>query len=120
MPPGRQPLVRRRPSRPPRGRRRSGLIRPGRRPRARGRLYHAAMTLDQRPGLPLQLVGDGLVVTCLDGEERPYLNLDAAASTNALPAVARRVAEFLPWYSSGHRGAGDKSRQATDAYEQPR
>jgi selenocysteine lyase/cysteine desulfurase len=78
------------------------------------------MTLDQRPGLPLQLVGDGMVVPCLDGEERPYLNLDAAASTNALPAVARRVAEFLPWYSSVHRGAGYKSRQATDAYEQAR
>jgi len=63
------------------------------------------------------LVGDGLVVPCLDGTARPYVNLDNAASTNALPEVAARVADFLPWYSSVHRGAGYKSRQATDAYE---
>ena len=69
---------------------------------------------------PVRLVGDGLPVPCLDGEQRPYLNLDAAASTNALPAVAERVHEFLPWYSSVHRGAGYKSQQATAAYEQAR
>ena len=69
---------------------------------------------------PLPLVGDGLAVPCLDGHERPYLNLDAAASTNALPSVARRVHEFLPWYSSVHRGAGYKSQQATAAYEAAR
>ena len=69
---------------------------------------------------PVELVGDGLSVPCLDGEQRPYLNLDTAASTNALPAVAERVREFLPWYSSVHRGAGYKSQQATAAYEQAR
>lgn len=66
---------------------------------------------------PLGLVGDGLSVPCVDGSERPYLNLDAAASTAALTGVARRVQDFLPWYSSVHRGAGYKSRQATEAYE---
>ncbi len=71
-------------------------------------------------GPPVPLVGDGLSVPCVDGVERPYLNLDAAASTNALPSVARSVHEFLPWYSSVHRGAGYKSRQATAAYEQAR
>jgi selenocysteine lyase/cysteine desulfurase len=50
----------------------------------------------------------------------PYLNLDAAASTNALPVVADRVQEFLPWYSSVHRGVGYKSRRATAAYEEAR
>jgi selenocysteine lyase/cysteine desulfurase len=30
------------------------------------------------------------------------------------------VQAFLPWYSSVHRGAGFKSRQATDAYEEAR
>ncbi len=70
--------------------------------------------------LPAELVGDNLPVPCVDGQERPYLNLDAAASTNALPAVARRVEEFLPWYSSVHLGAGYKSRQATGAYEHAR
>jgi selenocysteine lyase/cysteine desulfurase len=70
--------------------------------------------------LDIELVGDGLAVPCLDGVERPYLNLDAAASTGALPAVAARVAEFLPWYSSVHRGAGYKSQVATAAYEDAR
>jgi selenocysteine lyase/cysteine desulfurase len=71
-------------------------------------------------GVDIELVGDGLPVPCLNGAERPYLNLDAAASTSALPAVAERVAEFLPWYSSVHRGAGYKSQLATAAYEDAR
>ena len=66
------------------------------------------------------LVGDGLPVPCVDGHERPYLSLDAAASTSALPAVAQAVHEFLPWYSSVHRGAGDKSQRSTAAYEAAR
>ena len=37
-----------------------------------------------------ELVGDGALVPCVDGEERPYLSLDAAASTAALPSVAAR------------------------------
>ncbi len=67
--------------------------------------------------VPVALVGDGLMVPCVTAETRPYLNLDAAASTTALPAVAERVQDFLPWYSSVHRGAGYKSRLATAAYE---
>jgi selenocysteine lyase/cysteine desulfurase len=72
------------------------------------------------PRVPVALVGDGVPVPCVDGQERPYLNLDAAASTGALPAVARAVTEFVPWYSSVHRGAGYKSRVATAAYEAAR
>ena len=34
--------------------------------------------------------------------------------------VADAVTEFLPWYSSVHRGAGYKSRRATAAYEEAR
>lgn len=70
--------------------------------------------------LPVQLVGDELTVPCVDGTEQRYLSLDAAASTPALPAVADRVATFLPWYSSVHRGAGYKSQMATAAYEEAR
>ena len=70
--------------------------------------------------LPIGLVGDHELVPCVDGIARPYLNLDSAASTSALPAVARRVEEFLPSYSSVHRGAGFRSRHATAAYEQAR
>jgi selenocysteine lyase/cysteine desulfurase len=67
-----------------------------------------------------RLVGAGLAVPCLDGTDRPYRDLDCAASTPALQVVADRVAEFLPWYSSVHRGAGYKSRLATAGYEAAR
>jgi selenocysteine lyase/cysteine desulfurase len=67
--------------------------------------------------LPVELVGDAVDAPCVDGVARRYLNLDSAASTSALPLVASRVQEFLPWYSSVHRGAGYKSRTATNAYE---
>jgi selenocysteine lyase/cysteine desulfurase len=70
--------------------------------------------------LGIRLVGDGLLVPCVDGIERPYVNLDAAASTGALPEVATEVADFLPWYSSVHRGTGFKSQRATMAHEQAR
>jgi selenocysteine lyase/cysteine desulfurase len=68
----------------------------------------------------VRLVGDDLTVPCVDGLERRYISFDAAASTPALPAVAQRVQEFVPWYSSVHRGAGWKSQHATAAYEDAR
>ena len=70
-----------------------------------------------RPVPPISLVGDGALVPCVDGQDRPYLSCDAAASTPALPAVVAAVEGFLPWYSSVHRGAGYKSQRATEAYE---
>jgi selenocysteine lyase/cysteine desulfurase len=68
----------------------------------------------------LDLVGAGLRVPCLDGIERPYVDLDCAASTPAAAAVAAKVSWLLPRYSSVHRGAGFKSRASTDAYEAAR
>lgn len=70
--------------------------------------------------LGVRLVGDDLSAPCIDGRERTYLSLDAAASTSALPAVADRIADFMPRYSSVHRGAGWKSQLATAAYEEAR
>src|SRR5665213_1858095 len=67
-----------------------------------------------------RLVVSGQVVPYLDGVERVAVELDQAASTQALPAAADRVAQFLPWYSSVHRGAGYRSRRATAAYEDAR
>ena len=66
------------------------------------------------------LVGTGQMVPCLDGIDRPAIELDQAASTQAHPDAAARVQEFLPWYSSVHRGAGYRSRHATAAYEEAR
>jgi len=65
-------------------------------------------------------MGDDLLVPCVDGTERRYVNLDAAASTSALPSVMAAVEQFVPMYSSVHRGAGYKSRLATAAYESAR
>ncbi len=73
------------------------------------------------PADPLaDLVGSGQRVPCLDGVDRQAVELDQAASTQALPGAAQRVNEFLPWYSSVHRGAGFRSRHATAAYEEAR
>ena len=69
---------------------------------------------------PARLVGDDIVVPCVDGAERRYVGLDSAASTGALEAVTAAVERFLPVYSSVHRGAGYKSRLATAAYESAR
>jgi len=69
---------------------------------------------------PVPLVGDGIPMACADGTERPYLSLDAAASTAALGPVLARVEEFIPWYSGVHRGAGQKAQVAASAYEDAR
>jgi selenocysteine lyase/cysteine desulfurase len=70
--------------------------------------------------LPVGLVGEDIEVRCADGAMRRYVSFDAAASTAALPSVLDRVNEFLPWYSSIHRGAGYKSQRSTAAYEDAR
>jgi selenocysteine lyase/cysteine desulfurase len=65
-------------------------------------------------------VGDDVQAPCVDGIERRYVNLDTAASTSAFPEVLTAVEHFVPTYSSVHRGAGYKSRVATEAYEAAR
>ena len=67
-----------------------------------------------------RLVGQDLEVQLASGEARTYVNLDMAASTPAMEAVAEAVIEFLPWYSSVHRGAGFASQVSTRAYEAAR
>lgn len=68
----------------------------------------------------VRAVGAGVRLPCLDGVERPYVDLDGAASTPASVAVSAAVDAFLPSYSSVHRGAGYKSRLSTTAYEAAR
>lgn len=45
------------------------------------------------------------------------MNLDIAASAPAAAAVMQAVTDFMPWYSSVHRGTGYKSMVSTTAYE---
>jgi cysteine desulfurase/selenocysteine lyase len=68
----------------------------------------------------LAVVGADQRVPVLDGTRRRYINLDNAASTPALHRVMDTVNGFMHWYSSVHRGAGFKSRVATQAYEDAR
>jgi selenocysteine lyase/cysteine desulfurase len=68
----------------------------------------------------IRLLGDETEVACADGRRRRYANLDLAASTPALPAAWDAVQDFMPWYSSVHRGSGAKSQVATQALESAR
>jgi len=74
--------------------------------------------LTEDPRSPL--VGDDVRVRVAGGELRRYLNFDAAATTSPSVAVTQAVMDFLPWYSSVHRGAGAKSRYSSACYEQAR
>lgn len=50
--------------------------------------------------------------------DQPYVNLDNAASTPAFASVMQAVVNFMPLYSSVHRGEGYKSRFSTQQYDQ--
>jgi selenocysteine lyase/cysteine desulfurase len=67
-----------------------------------------------------EVIGADLRVPLVQGGSTRYVNLDYAASAPALRAVADRVAELLPLYSSVHRGAGYASAVCTSAYESAR
>jgi selenocysteine lyase/cysteine desulfurase len=65
-----------------------------------------------------RIVGINTQVPLLhNGDTRPYINFDNAASTPALRDVLDTVNEFMLWYSSVHRGTGFKSKVATQAYD---
>jgi len=68
------------------------------------------------------VVGMRTEVPLFDGKRVRYVNLDSAASTPALVRVHQAVENFLPWYSSVHRGAGYESlvsRMNTARWWQP-
>ena len=67
-----------------------------------------------------RVVGLDVRVPVLDGSQRPYINLDNAASTPAFWDVVETLDLFLPWYASIHRGSGFKSALATQAYDDAR
>ncbi len=69
-------------------------------------------------GWTMRIAGLEQKVPLLDGQLVRYVNLDNAASTPPLQAVLDAVNEFLPYYSSVHRGTGFKSRLSTAAYDQ--
>jgi len=66
------------------------------------------------------IVGVDRSLPLLDGRVAPYINFDNAASTPSLRRVLDRIHDFIPYYSSIHRGAGFKSRLSSEAYEEAR
>lgn len=73
---------------------------------------HATIDLRQR------IVGLDEMAPLLNGRLIPYTNLDNAASTPAFKDVMDALNQFMPYYSSVHRGTGFKSRLSTAAYDQ--
>jgi len=71
-------------------------------------------------GLRDRILGLERPVPLLDGTLVPYVNLDNAASTPPLLDVVQALDQFMPYYSSVHRGTGFKSRLSTEAYEHAR
>lgn len=67
-----------------------------------------------------QIIGIDIEVPLLDGSLTQYVNFDNSASTPVLAKVLRAVNDFMPWYSSVHRGSGFKSQVATKAYDDAR
>ena len=67
-----------------------------------------------------QIIGIDTKVPLLDGRLTQYVNFDNSASTPVLAEVLQAVNNFMPWYSSVHRGSGFKSVASTEAYEQAR
>jgi selenocysteine lyase/cysteine desulfurase len=67
-----------------------------------------------------RLLGDDVQAPCVDGRSRRYVNLDYAASTPVMADVWEAVEEFVPLYSSVHRGTGYKSQVSTEAFESAR
>ena len=65
-----------------------------------------------------RVVGLDHKVPLLDGTLAPYVSLDNAATTPPLRDVVTAVQQFLPYYSSVHRGSGFKSRLSTVVYDQ--
>ncbi|GAB4168312.1 MAG: aminotransferase class V-fold PLP-dependent enzyme [Calditrichia bacterium] len=65
-----------------------------------------------------RIVGIDVKVPLLNGDFAPYVFLDNAASTPAFTDVVDAINQFIPFYSSVHRGTGFKSRLSTIAYDQ--
>ncbi|MBP2651598.1 MAG: sufS 1 [Firmicutes bacterium] len=64
------------------------------------------------------IVGANEKVPLTNGEYVTGINLDNAATTPPLKAVLKEVTEFIPWYSSVHRGTGYKSILSSERIKQ--
>jgi cysteine desulfurase/selenocysteine lyase len=82
-----------------------------------------ASTTGQKSGISgvrRRIIGIDTQVPLLGGGTATYINLDNAASTPVMAPVLECLNDFMPWYSSVHRGTGFKSVVSTEAYETAR
>ena len=86
----------------------------------RNKKRHLAPKLDKVAAIRSTVVGVDCKVPLLNGNATTYINFDNAASTPPLASALRAVNNFMPWYSSVHRGSGFKSLLATKAYDDAR
>lgn len=63
------------------------------------------------------LVNEKIFIPLEDGSFVPYINFDNAATSPPLTAAMDEINNFLPYYSSVHRGAGYKSIISSNYYE---
>lgn len=66
------------------------------------------------------VLGENAIVPLIDGRKVRYVNLDNAATTPAFKKVVEDLLDFLPYYSSIHRGMGYKSQVSTKLYDDGR
>lgn len=66
------------------------------------------------------VLGSDQMVPLADGSMVPFANFDHAATAPAMQPVVDAVHDFLPWYSSTHRGAGTLSNMCTARFEEAR
>lgn len=78
------------------------------------------MTISRQTTYREMFVGLEVGTPVYGGKMQPYVNLDNAASTPPLLSVQQAVMEYLPYYSSVHRGTGFKSQLSTHYYEKSR
>ncbi|KAJ52625.1 selenocysteine lyase/cysteine desulfurase [Clostridium tetanomorphum] len=66
------------------------------------------------------IVGSNTIVPTANKRYVKYVNFDNAATTPAFKTVVDDLMNFLPYYSSIHRGMGYKSQRSTKVYEDGR
>ncbi len=83
-------------------------------------MSHQNIPHDDMDDIRRRIAGLDVETPLLNGERRPYINLDNAATTPPLRDVVETLDRFLPWYSSIHRGTGFKSALSSQVYDDAR
>jgi len=67
-----------------------------------------------------RILGLGRQTPLLNGSTVTYVNLDNGASTPPIIDAVKALEDFMPFYSSVHRGTGFKSRLSTRIFDESR